>query len=103
MNVSKMKRAAAAIAFAALAVAMANTASANEAKRDQNHYDCSDQTGCKHGKRAILPYVINPYQVYQSEEDGVHYFKGGSGFGYGYPYYGNLHVNYFNAEYYAYH
>ncbi|MGH6907773.1 MAG: hypothetical protein ACREDX_07935 [Aestuariivirga sp.] len=103
MNVSNVKRAAAGIAFAALAVATANSASAEEAKRDHRHYDCSDQTNCRNGQRAILPYEINPYQVYQSEQDGVHYYKGGSGFGFGYPYYGNLHINYFNAEYYTRH
>ena len=101
MNVSKMKRAAAGIAFTALAVATANSASADGAKRDHQLYACSGQTNCMHGKRAILPYEINPYQVYQSEEDGVHYFKGGSGFGYGYPYYGNRQINYFGTEYYA--
>ena len=98
MNVSNVKRAAAVIAFAALAVATANTASAAEAKRDLQKYDCSDQTDCSHGQRAILPYVINPYQIYQSEEDGVHYFKGGSGFGYGYD---RPQVNYSETNYFT--
>ena len=101
MNVSKVKIAAAGIAFAALAVATANTASAEEAKRVHQKYDCSDQAKCNHGQRAILPYVINPYQVYQSEEDGVHYFKGGSGLGYGYPYYDTPEVNYPDTNYFV--
>ena len=101
MNVSNVKRAAAVIAFAALAVATANTASAAEAKRDLQKYDCSDQTDCSHGQRAILPYVINPYQIYQSEEDGVHYFKGGSGLGYGYPYFDIPEVNYPDTNYFV--
>ena len=98
MNVSKVKKAAAGIAFAALAVATANIASAEEAKRYHQQYDCSDQTNCRHGRRAILPYEINPYQIYQSEEDGVHYFKGGSGFGYGYD---RPQVNYPDNNYFV--
>ena len=98
MNVSKVKKAAAGIAFAALAVATANIGSAGEARRDYQRYDCSDQTKCSNGQRAFLPYVINPYQVFQSEEDGVHYFKGGSGFGYGYD---RPQVNYPETNYFT--
>jgi hypothetical protein len=50
------------------------------------------------GQKAIPLYVINPYQVFQTEANGVHYFKGGSGWGFGYPYYGNLHINSTNVE-----
>jgi hypothetical protein len=60
----------------------------------------ADEMKKKHhgGQKAIPLYVINPYQVFQTEVNGVRYFKGGSGWGFGYPYYGNLHINSTNVQ-----
>jgi hypothetical protein len=63
------------------------------------HADAGEMKKKHHGGQKSIPlYVINPYQVFQTEVNGVHYFKGGSGWGFGYPDYGNLHINSTNVE-----
>lgn len=101
MNVFKVKNAAAGIVFAALTVAAANSAAASDTSLDVQYPDCKGQTNCSVGQRPIPPYVINPYQVFHSEEDGVHYFKGGSGLGYGYPYYDSPQAEYSDTKYFV--
>ena len=101
MFVTSVKRIASGVAFAVLALTVG--AKANSAYADQpngHHYEnnCSDGFSCPGGQAGIFPYEINPYQIYETVQDGVHYFKGGSGLGYGYPYYGNLHINNFDAR-----
>ncbi len=90
MFVPSVSISAAGSVFAALAlfsIVATPLADAHEAKKKHHA-----------GQKAIPLYVINPYQVFQTEANGVHYFKGGSGWGFGYPYYGNLHINSTNVQ-----
>jgi hypothetical protein len=103
MFVPSVKRFAAGSALAVLALSLGVAAPGAGAEERMKHHDghgCTDELSCQSGQNAIRPYVINPYQVYQTDVDGIHYFKGGSGWGFGYPYYGNRHINSSSAQIY---